>query len=73
MAEKLSNKNKKKQGRGRKIGRNKDWCKAYTMFELHKEHKLATISRHMRKFPKDQQAYNRYRSLTGVGHVKQES
>lgn len=48
---------RKKSGGLRKIGRNKDWCKAYRSRGQRLKNKVVKIRRHLKKHPNDRIAY----------------
>lgn len=53
--------------KGRKIGRNKKFCERYRASYTRYFNKLKKLERHMRKFPHDEQAQNRFNALTNQG------
>jgi hypothetical protein len=60
----------KKQGKNKKYGNNKVWCQVYRATDRRMKNKLLKVERHVRRFPEDSQAFNKLRSLKGVGqHV----
>jgi hypothetical protein len=44
------------KAKGKKIGRNKDWCAAYRMRGTRERNKRLKLARHLRRHPNDKQA-----------------
>lgn len=42
--------------KGRKIGRNKEWCKAYRLQRRHEKSHINRLARHLAAHPNDQTA-----------------
>ena len=51
--------------KGKKIGRNKDWCRRYRDMGTREDNKMRRISKHLEKHPNDVTAQGAYRMLGG--------
>ena len=57
---------KKDGSRGRKIGRNKKWCEAYTRAGRREINKRRRLRRHLRRLPNDAVAMEAFRKVGGT-------
>jgi len=53
-------------GKNKKHGRNKDWCKAYSLRKQRERNKIKRLARHLARFPSDRRADSKIDVLRAI-------